>query len=76
MTTLKAPWWDRGQTTFDVEIPANTTADIFLPASDATNIEESAKPVSQVAEIKTANGENGTVKISVGSGKYHFVVKK
>ncbi len=67
---------DGGQTTFDVEIPANSTADIFLPASDATNIEESGKPVSQVAEIKTANGENGTVKISVGSGKYHFVVKK
>ena len=64
------------RTVYDFEIPANTTADIFLPASSASAIEESGKAIAQVNEIKVGNVENGLVKLTIGSGKYQFVIKK
>ena len=64
------------QAVYDFEIPANTTVDIFLPAASAASIEESAKPISQSAELKVGSAVNGLIKISTGSGKYHFVVRK
>jgi len=65
-----------GQVVYDIEIPANTSADIFLPASGANVIEESGKPLSASPEVKIGTAENGLIKITVGSGKYHYVVKK
>ena len=67
---------ENGQTLYEIEIPANTTADIFLPSANANNIEESGKAVSGVSDLKVGEGENGLIKITVGSGKYNFVVKK
>ena len=64
---------ENGQTVYDIEIPANTTADIFLPAAAATQIEEGGKPLTD--EMKIAAPANGVIKITVGSGKYSFVVK-
>ena len=73
---LSSSWKvENGRWVLDVEIPANTTADIFVPASNASAIEESGKPVSQLADLKVGASENGWVKVTVGSGKYQFVVK-
>jgi len=60
----------------EVEIPVNTMADIFVPANSAGTIEESGKPISQNTDLKVGAAENGWVKVTVGSGKYLFVVKK
>jgi alpha-L-rhamnosidase len=67
---------ENGALTLQVEIPANTTADIFIPANNADAIEESGKPISQQSEIKVGADESGWVKVTVGSGKYQFVVRK
>jgi alpha-L-rhamnosidase len=64
------------QVVYDIEIPANTSADIFLPATSNSMIEESGKPLNSSIEMQIANPENGLIKITVGSGKYHYVVKK
>jgi len=73
---LSSSWKvENGGWVLDVEIPANTTADIFVPANNASAIEESGKPVSQLADLKVGASENGWVKVTVCSGKYQFVVK-
>ena len=64
-----------GQLTYDIEVPANTTADIFLPAKNATDVQEGGKSVTGQNDIKVSEPENGVVKITVGSGKYSFVVR-
>jgi alpha-L-rhamnosidase len=67
---------ENGQVNYEIEIPANTTADIFLPAADGTNIQEGGKTLGGQNDIKVGTPENGVVKISVGSGKYSFVLKQ
>ncbi len=62
--------------TMDVEIPANTTASIYLPSLGENNIYEGGKKISAVKDIKITGKENGYVIAQVGSGKYHFVIKK
>jgi alpha-L-rhamnosidase len=58
-----------------VEIPANTTATVYIPAANAEAVTESGKSLS-AGNIKTTGTESGYVVVELGSGKYHFVVKK
>jgi alpha-L-rhamnosidase len=58
----------------DIEIPANTTATVILPLSNADLIKENGMPLSK--DIHIAVGENGTITLGIGSGKYHFEVPK
>ena len=67
---------ENSRLTMDVEIPANTTADIFVPAADASAIEENGKPISASSGFQVGAAENGWVKVTVGSGKYQFAVRK
>jgi alpha-L-rhamnosidase len=67
---------DAGQVIYDIEIPANTSADIFLSTASADNIQEGGKSLTGQNDMKLGPAENGAVKISVGSGKYSFVVKQ
>lgn len=60
---------ENGKTTFNIEIPANTTAVISLPA---TSIDDFAENNVKVAQFKNAKFENGRVSFEVGSGKYSF----
>ena len=60
----------------DVEIPANTNATVFIPASSVEAITESGKLVQKQTDIKMEGDEKGYVKLNVGSGVYHFVVKE
>jgi alpha-L-rhamnosidase len=51
-----------------VTIPANTSARVFLPATAGAHVTEDGNPVS-------AQAENGSYVIQVGSGSYDFEVK-
>ncbi len=61
---------ENGKTTFNIEIPANTTATIALPATSLDDFSENGVKISQ---FKNAKFENGRVTFEVGSGKYSFV---
>jgi alpha-L-rhamnosidase len=65
-----------GYLLMDVEIPPNTKATVFVPGQNAGAIKESGKVLSQVNGIKEKVSEDGYVVLELGSGNYHFVVKK
>jgi alpha-L-rhamnosidase len=61
---------------FDVQVPANTTADVFLPTDVKEKISEGGKSLDTIKEIQFMNSLNGKTLLHIGSGKYHFEVKK
>ena len=67
---------DSDKIAMDVEIPANTTSSIYIPASSADAVTENHKALSQIKDIKISGSENGYIILSVGSGSYHFEIKK
>jgi alpha-L-rhamnosidase len=74
--TVSNTWKVSGnETDMDVEIPANTKATVYVPATDANTVTENGKSLS-ADNIKVTVTENGYVVMELGSGKYHFVVKK
>ncbi len=60
----------------DVEVPVNTNATLFVPAKSADDITENGTPITQSKDIKLLETKEGFVKLSLGSGKYQFAVKK
>ena len=60
----------------DVEVPGNTTATVYLPATSADNITESGKLLSSETMIKISVRDERYIELQIGSGVYHFVVKK
>jgi alpha-L-rhamnosidase len=60
----------------DVQVPANTTADVYLPTGVKEKISESGKQLDAVKEIQGVKTENNKTVLHIGSGKYHFEVKK
>ncbi len=62
--------------TMDVEIPANTTAGITIPAGPDDKIEESGKLLENTKDITILVVERNSRIVTVGSGKYHFLVTK
>ena len=61
-----------GNFVLDVSIPVNTTADIFIPAANAESILENSRPLPELNEIKLDGKEGNYIKLSIGSGTYHF----
>lgn len=57
----------------EITIPANTTAMVILPAIDSKEITESGKPIAQAKGIENVLTDEIGVRITVGSGKYHFI---
>ena len=60
----------------DVEIPANTTATVFVPAGSVEAITESEVPLAAAKDIQVIKTGDGYVVLTVGSGLYHFSIKK
>ena len=58
----------------DVEVPANTKATVVLPVSNADLVRENGMALGK--DIQVAAGENGTIQLKIGSGKYHFEIPK
>jgi alpha-L-rhamnosidase len=64
-----------GRLTYDVRIPANTTATVYLPAKDAASVMESGKPASKAEGVQVLRMEDGRAVLLVQSGKYSFTEK-
>lgn len=64
---------ENGNLKMDVSIPVNTVATVYIPAGAASEITESGKPVSNQ---QVSGNEDGYVMLKIGSGDYHFEVKR
>ena len=61
-----------GKFTYDLTIPANTTATVTLPTADAAGITEGGKPLAEIKEAVLSAPVDGHVTFSLGSGTYRF----
>jgi len=70
--------WKLGNDTLklDIEIPANTTATVFIPAPAADVITEGGIPLRDLKDARVGEMIDNAVPVTIGSGTYHFAVKK
>ena len=61
-----------GQFTWDITIPANTTATAYVPTSNSEAIREDGLKISAAQGITPVRLESGAAVYELGSGKYHF----
>ncbi len=59
----------------ETTIPANTTATVYLPASDAGDITEGGRPLTESKGVKLLRMEGNRAVLSVESGEYSFTSK-
>jgi alpha-L-rhamnosidase len=66
--------WERdGRTaTFEISVPANTTATFHIPAESIDDIRESGQPVAQAAGVTIAGEAAATRILRLASGSYRF----
>ena len=83
-TTYQSPyglivsdWKDNNnEFTIRVEVPANSRASVYLPSANTEYITESGIKLKDVAGINSrTEGDKCTI-VTIGSGTYHFKVKK
>jgi alpha-L-rhamnosidase len=60
----------------EVEIPANTIATVYVPGANQGAVSESGKLLSSTHDIKITGKEDGYIVLQIGSGAYHFEIKK
>ena len=60
--------------TYDVTIPANTTATLYMPIADGYELKESGQPVTECSDIEYLGIEDGKAVCRLGSGSYRFTV--
>jgi alpha-L-rhamnosidase len=60
--------------TYDVTIPANTTATLYMPVAAGYELKESGQPVSECTDIEYLGIEDGKAVCRLGSGSYRFTV--
>ncbi len=70
--------WKRDLRTFDLDItvPVGATATVYVPASNAKEVLESGRKISNDTGVHFQRIEKGYVIFSVGSGKYSFKAKE
>jgi len=74
---IKAEWKnDNTKFTYEIQVPANTTAEITLPFEGESKITESGKKLNEVKDLKVISSANGNTVITAGSGTYRFEVNK
>jgi len=61
-----------GTLTWNIEIPANTSALLYIPAKTDKDVLESGIMALKIPEIQFMRMENGSAVIKVGSGQYKF----
>ena len=64
-----------GVFSWDIEVPANTTATVYVPATGLSAVTEGGKPVEGRDGVKLARVEGDRVVLEVGAGKYSFRAK-
>ena len=73
---IKAAWECEGgaDLTYNVTIPANTTATLYMPVADGYELKESGQPVSECSDIEYLGIQDGKAVCRLGSGSYRFTV--
>jgi alpha-L-rhamnosidase len=68
--------WQKNDDNFsmDITVPVGSKATVYLPFADGKKILESGNPVEKSDEIMLLENENGTQKLSLGSGNYSFTL--
>ncbi|MGB2351427.1 MAG: family 78 glycoside hydrolase catalytic domain [Akkermansiaceae bacterium] len=61
-----------GQFSWDITVPANTTATVYVPATDAASVTESGKALAGAAGVRVLREEADRVVLEVNSGAYAF----
>lgn len=67
---------DKKQIYMDIKIPVNTTAELHIPTNDLEKITENKSKLSKSKGIKIIAITATEVIVSIGSGEYHFTIKK
>jgi alpha-L-rhamnosidase len=75
--TVSSHWkTENGGVSLEVIVPVNCYATVYLPSAAAENISENGKAISADADIRVEGKEEGRTLVRIGSGTYHFTVKK
>ena len=61
---------------WEISVPANSTATIWLPNADTSALTENGKPLKQSEGLQILCQEDGYTVCKIGSGKYNFQIKK
>ena len=61
---------------WEISVPANSTATIWLPNADTSALTENGKPLKQSEGLQILRQEDGYTVCKIGSGKYNFHIKK
>jgi alpha-L-rhamnosidase len=61
-----------GRVTWNVRIPANTTAKVFVPSAPNSAVTEGGTPVEQAAGLRVIGRENDFLICEASSGVYSF----
>lgn len=70
---IKSRWQREGNMlTYDITVPANTSACVYLPSDLKTPILESGRPIEEAAEIKAIGRDGQFAVFDVPSGSYQF----
>lgn len=71
---IASSWRVQGGTfQMNIEVPVNTEATLHLPTSDARSVQESGRPIVDVASLRVMSPSTpGTVALVLGSGRYAF----
>lgn len=70
--------WSQTDTGFswEISVPANSTATIWLPNEDTKAIKENNKSLKQTEGLQVLRQENGYTVCKIGSGNYNFLIEK
>ena len=71
--SIKSGWkLENGKFSWDVTIPANTTATVFVPTLNKTEVLEGSKPAKESDGVTFVKWENDREVFEIKSGKYTF----
>ncbi len=71
--TITSAWkLEDGNFTWNIKIPANTTATVFVPTLEKETVEESGNPANKSEGVKFVRWEENNAVFEVQSGNYSF----
>ncbi|SDM33268.1 alpha-L-rhamnosidase [Catalinimonas alkaloidigena] len=73
---IRSHWQkSKNRLTWDITIPANTSARVYLPTDEVKNIKVGNAPLNQVPAVRVVGTENGKTVLDVASGHYQFTIR-
>ncbi len=73
--TIQSNWKkQKGQLSWDIQVPANSKAIVHFPAKSLDEIRENGKRINAIEAVKVLKKEKDRVIVEIGSGNYQFTV--